>query len=309
MPRIACPKCGSFHTFEEISRSRFCKQCGKYITSQNIKTSTKPILSQDHSLNDKTKKETKTEIEKTYWAIRKITPKANLVDSLEVVKTVEEYRQFWKPKQVKVILLAESHVYTTEEEYKNKLGSTVLQNIMASESVDYPKNYVRFVYCLGYGENYLLNKWMRSNQGTWQFWKMFSNCVGENESKVSKTYNPYPGSRLRSKVKVLNKMRDRGIWLLDISIVGLYKSGIKKYPDILNGIIRTSYRDYVQKIVEESNPKHVIVVGKAVESAVKYDLKRSNIAYTTIEAPQARLSSEQQQANYEKYKEICEKYC
>ena len=98
-------------------------------------------------------------------------------------------------------------------------------------------------------------------------------------------------------------------WTIDPSNQPVLWSGVKKYPDTLNRIIGTSWRDYVQKIVQESNPRHVIVVGKAVESAVKYDLKRSNIDYTPIEAPQARLSSERQQANYEKYREICKKYC
>jgi hypothetical protein len=109
-------------------------------------------------------------------------------------------------------------------------------------------------------------------------------------------------------VKIVRKMRDHGIWLLDTSIVGLYRSGIKKYPDTLSSVINISWRDYVKKIVQESNPNHVIVIGKAVESAVRYSLNRLNIDHTTIEAPQARLSSEKQQANYEKYREICEKY-
>jgi len=309
MTDIFCPKCGFIHSFEELSKSHFCKKCGKYITSQIIETSTKPPLIQDYSLNDRKENDQKTDLEKTYWSIRKITPQANLVDSLEVVKAVEAYRQFWKPKQVKVILLAESHVFTTQEEYSLQLKSNWLQRLMSSESVNYPKNFVRFVYCLGYGENSLLDNWLKSNQGTWQFWKMFSYCVGIAEFNVSKTSNPYFGSRLLSKVKILKLMKDRGIWLLDTSIVGLYRSGVKSYPELLNRIILTSWRDYVQRIVEESDPKHVIVVGKAVELAVKYDLKRLNIDYTSIEAPQARLNSEKQQANYEKYRELCQKYC
>ena len=309
MSKVACTKCGSSHTLGEINSSHFCKKYGKYISSKIIESSTKPSLVQDYTSIPISDVEIKTDIEKTYLNIKRLIPRPNLVDSLEVIKTVEMYRQFWKPKQVKVILLAESHVYTTQEEYKIKLDRTWLQRLIGSGSLNYPENFVRFVYCLGYGENSLLHKWLKSNQGTWQFWKIFSYCVEINESNVSKTSNPYFGSRLLSKVKILKLMMDRGIWLLDTSIVGLYKSGIKSYPELLNRIILTSWRDYVQKIVEESNPKHVIVVGKAVELAVKYDLKRLKIDYTPIEAPQARLSSEQQQANYEKYREVCEKYC
>jgi hypothetical protein len=248
------------------------------------------------------------DLEATYYTVKRLLPKPNLIDSLHVVKAVEEYRQFWKPKTVKVILLAESHVFTTQDEYNLKLNEYWIQKLLGSESVDYPRNFVRFVYCLGYGENYLLPKTLRNNLGTWQFWKIFSYCVGEDEFRVSKTGNT-SSNRLRSKVAVLRKMRDQGIWLLDTSIVGLYRSGIKQYPGKTSSILNISWRDYVKKIVQESNPSHVIIIGKAVWSAVNYSLYSLNIGYTSILAPQARLSSEQQQANYEKYREICKKYC
>lgn len=50
-------------------------------------------------------------LERTCELIGKACPGAR-IDSLEVIKQVEEYRQFWKPEKTNVILLAESHVYT-----------------------------------------------------------------------------------------------------------------------------------------------------------------------------------------------------
>ena len=96
------------------------------------------------------------DLENAYFTIKRLLPKPNLIDSLNVVKTVEEYRQFWKPKTVKVILLAESHVFTTQDEYNLKLNEYWIQKLLGSESMDYPRNFVRFVYCLGYGEKRLL---------------------------------------------------------------------------------------------------------------------------------------------------------
>lgn len=56
----------------------------------------------------------------TYQEIQQATPNAK-IDSLEVVKQVEEYRQYWKPKKTNVVLLAESHVYTDEEDSRTRL--------------------------------------------------------------------------------------------------------------------------------------------------------------------------------------------
>jgi len=46
----------------------------------------------------------------TYNLIKSRIPKTQQIDSLDVVKQVEQYRQFWKPAKINVILLAESHV-------------------------------------------------------------------------------------------------------------------------------------------------------------------------------------------------------
>jgi len=180
---------------------------------------------------------------------------------------------------------------------------------MLPQNKGYPTNFVRFVYCLGYGENDLLTEKINKNQGTWQFWKIFSRCIGEDEAEVLKYGTPYLERRLLNKVQVLRKMQDKGIWLLDASIVGLYRSGVKKHKGVFNGIIRESWLNYVQKVTLDAHPKHIIVIGKAVEKVVSYSLRKLDFDYTSIEAPQAQLSAEMQEANYEKYRKICEEYC
>jgi hypothetical protein len=49
---------------------------------------------------------------------------------------------------------------------------------------DYPTRYVRFVYCLGYGENDLLDIDLENNTGTPQYWKIFSSCVAKNDKDL-----------------------------------------------------------------------------------------------------------------------------
>lgn len=49
---------------------------------------------------------------------------------------------------------------------------------------DVPRGFVRLVYCLGYGENWLLNHPINnpSNTGTLQFWKIFYRCINPVQS-------------------------------------------------------------------------------------------------------------------------------
>ena len=70
-------------------------------------------------------KQLERRLEETYGLIKKSFPDT-IVDSLDVVKQVEEYRQFWKPEKVKVALLAESHVYTDSTWFETKLNSEIL---------------------------------------------------------------------------------------------------------------------------------------------------------------------------------------
>ncbi|MDH5787336.1 MAG: hypothetical protein OEZ40_03455, partial [Candidatus Bathyarchaeota archaeon] len=178
---------------------------------------------------------------RTYKMIQQTAPNTK-IDSLEVVKQVEEYRQFWRPNKTIVVLLAESHVYTNDDNHKVKLNKFILGSMLSN----YPLRFVRFVYCLGYGENDLLNRRINRNPGTWQFWKIFSSCVSEDEDnlgfhKVLKTGTRSFVIRLHNKVEVLKKLRKEGVWLLDASVVGLYGSG-KKDPRSIEKILEVCWK-------------------------------------------------------------------
>jgi len=90
-------------------------------------------------------------------------------EPIEVLQCAEEHRAYWRPERVRVVLLAESHVYTETSELDRRV---VLPSFMG---IDVPRGFVRLVYCLGYGENSLLDLpiFIPANSGTPQFWKIF----------------------------------------------------------------------------------------------------------------------------------------
>jgi len=93
----------------------------------------------------------------------------------EVAIAVEQHRWAWKPQNVRVLLVAESHVYTSAEDS----ALHVRTELLPERARHAPREFVRLVYCLGYGETWLLDSRPRqSNAGTWQFWNIFGRLTG-----------------------------------------------------------------------------------------------------------------------------------
>ena len=246
----------------------------------------------------------KKRLEQTYDLVRKSFPDIT-IDSLDVVKQVEEYRRFWKPEKVNVILLAESHVYTDDFDFASKLDKRILDKIVAS----YPSRLVRFVYCLGYGENQLLETatTKRKNTGTPQFWKIFCSCVAESQEdlgfwRILRKGTPAFAERIQNKIRILEKLRNKGIWLLDASVVGLYGNKLKRGSPGFKQIISLSWNSYVANIVESALPKYIIVIGKGVAKTLA---SRLRVPKETIDLPQAHIPRQQQLDNFKRYNEIC----
>jgi hypothetical protein len=87
-------------------------------------------------------------LEETYHGINRIL--GNNAEPLESVGLVETYRRYLKPDTVRVVLLAESHVFTSDED--RKIAIPPIDDLPG-----YPRQYARFVYCLGLGERVLTN--------------------------------------------------------------------------------------------------------------------------------------------------------
>ena len=107
-------------------------------------------------------------LEEMYYEINQIL--GDNTEPLESVRLVETYRRYFKPEKVRIVLLAESHVFTSDEDRR-----------VAIPPIDglpgYPTQYTRFVYCLGLGEKDLTNDPHHPRRdGTPQFWKVLFAC-------------------------------------------------------------------------------------------------------------------------------------
>ena len=230
-----------------------------------------------------------------------------LDESWESVELVERYRRYWRPKRPRVVLLAESHVHTSDNDRRSCMREM-------SALSDYPCNYARFVYCLTYGESSLLKgKAPSKNPGTPQFWKLFhscQDCAWDNAGnadfspilKGAKKGTPDLEQRIQNKLRLLHTLRERGIWLVDASIMALYHDG-KKHP--IDGAVPMSWEKYTRTIVADAKPAHVIVVGKGVANSLKGLLPEN---HTVVCQPNAHLTSEEQRDNFHKVYNLCKKH-
>lgn len=249
-------------------------------------------------------------LEHAYNSVKQYLPK-NSAESFEVLKQIQEYWNIWKPNPVNVLLLAESHVYTSQADFEVKYSKVKLDSFIQN----YPTKFVRLVYCFAYGEPDLLNEDLADNSGTTQFWKIFCACTSKTESdlafrRILKTETSF-FPRLRNKVSILNELKRRGIWLIDASLVGIYR-GIDD-PEIKSNVIRSSWDNYIKNIVTETHPKDIIVIGKGVANALSLRLpilcKSMKTKLTVLPQPQGnRGSSEEQMETYREYQRICSKY-
>lgn len=238
-------------------------------------------------------------IKEAYLKIKNIL--GEHAEPFESVQLVETYRRYFKPEKVRVILLAESHVFTHDADRKVSISSI-------PGLPGYPDQYARFVYCLGYGERSFTNSALHPKRdGTPQFWKIFFSCC--NPLSSTDDFHPILGKtptqqRVRNKIKVLAQLRKQGVWLVDASIVALYKDS-KKIPNMFEALSE-SWRSYTGEVVMAAKPEHVICIGKGVASIVEADLRKNfPSAYTVLAQPNAFLSSDEHFANYKTYSRIC----
>lgn len=224
------------------------------------------------------------------------------LEPFPIIKTVNDHREYWKPSEVDTILLAESHVYTTISDHNNTMNYDGFPQLN-----ECPNNYVRLVYCLGYGEKRLVK--INGNPGTPQFWKIFAACVNKDFNlefeRISVSKNPYTTQRIRNKILLLEELKKRGIWLVDASIVALYNNTIKPSPITMEKIIETSWDQFVSKVIQEVNPKRIIVIGKGVSNILKYKLNKTGIEYFVQPQPNSRLSKNEINHTFEKYYQLC----
>lgn len=229
-----------------------------------------------------------TNLEETYKLISQ-EKRSFEIESLETAILVDKIRNFWKPNKIKTLLLAESHVFTPDEDTNITFTNLFHQ---FTGLVDYPNQFANFVYCLGYGEKNVLNSKTKSkNAGTWQFWQLF-NSIFENKYKVLFNTEPDYQKRILQKILLLTEMRERGIWLLDCSILAVYNNGNKPPKKEMSTILSHSFSNYCKPIIKQEQPENVIVIGKTVFDVIKKVNHEINISqWDWIHQPNAMVSN------------------
>ena len=194
-------------------------------------------------------------------------------ECVEAAAVVEHLRQMWRPSQPRIVLLAESHVWTLAHEAR----SIVLQ----PDGVQ--TGFARFVYCLGASEPKLVSPRVHPNKAGYQYWKLLHDCVrGPDEPHIGLLRSTNAKRRVENKLQLLKDARDAGIWLVDASISALYRPseegrsstrvvrGKKAYGKVL----QTCWDNYVGPVMRAAAPPIVLVIGKGVEDAVGELLRR-----------------------------------
>ena len=236
-----------------------------------------------------------------YQRIASMVGASASVEPLQSVEAVYRHCRFWQPEALRVVLLAESHVYTATEELRNRVDLTPFGVEGA------PSEYARFVYCLGYGEDDLVQGKITKNAGTWQFWRIFYSCVHPVSAQTD--YSPILKGgerdfrrRVANKLRVLREMKRRGIWLVDASVTALYTPLGQATASSTKGVANKARRDAMEFAIRECwqnlwepelralEPRHILCIGRDVYRFLGDHLQRIFPAsVTVIEQPNARL--------------------
>jgi hypothetical protein len=105
-------------------------------------------------------------LELAYGRVRDIIGRER-AECLDAAVEVERLRLACRPERVRVVVLAESHVWTSPDEIRSRVA----------QPNGIETGFARFVYCLGYGEPQLVEPTVAPNRGTPQFWKLFHDAV------------------------------------------------------------------------------------------------------------------------------------
>lgn len=203
-----------------------------------------------------------------YWeAVRAQMSRLRLpwgTETAEVIAAVAAHRAYWRPPEVRVLVLSESHVMTREAE----LAASVPMAVFGHEGA--PEPFVRLLYCLGYGERDLVHGRVHPNWGTPQFWKLLAAAVDPAVvPQVVERTQPDFIVRVQTKLRVLEELKARGVWLLDACPVALYAaSQPKPRMAVLEQAMELAWAAYTREAIREVAPHSVMIVGKMVHDGI-----------------------------------------
>jgi hypothetical protein len=170
---------------------------------------------------------------------------------------------------------------------------------------------VRLVYCLGYGENDILDRRITEpqNGGTPQYWRIFASCV--DGPPRSADFRATLGSgvpthvRVANKLTLLHRLREAGVWLLDASPAALYgPGGAMPSSRTIDHAIDLGYELHVRHALEAAAPAEIVCVGIGVGNVLAARLRRTGATVTVVPQPNARLSAAEHESSYAVYRDV-----
>ena len=228
------------------------------------------------------------------------------LESLTAAQCVETHRMDWRPEVVHTVLLAESHVYTSDGELQPMKGPHDLSTRSLNQT------FARFVYCLGYGESEFVGPSGPHTAGTPQYWKLFASCA---QSPYPATFKPYlKGSspnflaRLKAKLMLLERLRSLGVWLVDASAIALYSpGGSRLHNQDYERVLKCCWRTYTGHLVKSAAPHSLVVIGKGVARTLSHELQSlSKTEIHCVSQPQGCRAKGEIEEVYAKLHQVCQ---
>ena len=228
-----------------------------------------------------------------------IAARGHVPEDFAVALQVENLRLTWRPSSVRVVMLAESHVWTSEAETESRV-----QQPDGTETA-----FARFVYCLGYGERSLVAPTVLPNAGTSQYWRLFHDAVHGPETSRAEIQSRNPTTRAFAKLQLLKALKLAGIWLVDASVIALYPNKGLSRNDYKN-ILRACWDAHVREVVAGCSASAIMIVGKGVNEAIGDLVKQAapQAEVAVVNQPNARLSSNEIWEDRLKVFDLCRRH-
>jgi hypothetical protein len=179
-----------------------------------------------------------------------------------VAIAVEAWRQAWRPERLRLLLLAESHMAGSAAELAAPL--------LPAPGWPMRPGFVRHLYCPAYGEPSLAPG-VERNAGTPQYWRLLA--AAEGSAAPTRAAFPATAARLAAKRALLERLRRRGVWLTDASLVAVAgPGGARVSPAAYAAALRESWRLHHGATLPGLDPGFVVVIGLAVARMLRAEL-------------------------------------
>jgi hypothetical protein len=189
-------------------------------------------------------------------------------ESDEYLSRVQAWRDAWRPPQVKVLLIAESHVRERAGDSRVTVDLAVLGGTATASG------FCRLVYCMAYGDDELCRPSAPgTNAGTPPFWRMFDRIAAANmDGALLSLAKGQPELRRAVQLRLLGHLRTLGVWLVDASVVGIARpqpdEPIVRRGSKYDQLLQESWTECVYPTIRDEKPEHVWVVGSGVNAAL-----------------------------------------